>query len=39
MVIKDGTHKLVGFIDLGEMHNAFERIPGSKTYKLQCLLI
>ena len=26
MVKKDGKHKLVGFVDLGEMHDAFEKI-------------
>ena len=23
---KDGKHKLVGFVDLGEMHDAFEKL-------------
>ena len=26
---KDGKHKLVGFVDLGEMHDAFEKISGN----------
>ena len=29
MVKKDGKHKLVGFVDLGEMHDAFEKISGN----------
>lgn len=28
MVLKDGRHKLVGFVDLGEMHDAFEKLSG-----------
>lgn len=28
MVVKDGKHKLVGFVDLGEMHHAFEKLSG-----------
>ncbi|KAL9977673.1 hypothetical protein ACROYT_G015105 [Oculina patagonica] len=26
MMVKDGKHKLVGFVDLGEMQNAFEKM-------------
>ena len=29
MVVKDGKHKLVGFVDLGEMHDAFEKLSGT----------
>ena len=29
MVVKDGKHKLVGFVDLGEMHDAFEKFSGT----------
>ncbi len=28
MMVKDGKHKLVGFVDLGEMQNAFEKMAG-----------
>lgn len=29
MVVKDSKHKLVGFVDLGEMHDAFEKLSGT----------
>ena len=29
MVVKDGKHKLVGFVDLGVMHDAFEKLSGT----------
>lgn len=29
MVVKDGKHKLVGFVDLGEMHDTFEKLSGT----------
>lgn len=29
MVVKDGKHKLVGFVDLGEMHDVFEKFSGT----------
>ena len=28
MVVKDGKHKLVRFVDLGETHDAFEKLSG-----------
>lgn len=33
MVIKDGKHKLVGFVDLGEMHESFEKLSGNNKIK------
>ena len=29
MVVKDGKHKLVGFVNLGDMHEAFEKLAGN----------
>ena len=34
MVVKDGKHKLVGFVDLGEMHDAFEKLSGTIKIKI-----
>lgn len=32
MVVKDGKQKLVGFVDLGEMHDAFEMLSGKHMF-------
>ena len=36
MVVKDGKHKLVGFVDLGEMHDAFEKLSGKYMFMSFC---
>lgn len=30
MTVKDGKHKLVGFVDLGDMHDAFEKLSSNE---------
>lgn len=32
MVIRDGKHKLVGFVDLGEAHDHMEYLTGNITH-------
>lgn len=33
MVVKDGKHKLVGFVNLGDMHEVFEKLSGKEITK------
>ena len=41
MVVKDGKHKLVGFVDLGQMNDAFEKLSGTVIIEINkyCLIL
>ena len=38
MVMKDGKHQLVRFVDLGEMHDACEKLSGNFLVSCYCSL-